>query len=86
MSDKEEITALVIRLRMYFAIQQQYINKTWQVYDFAAEPLNISYGRAMNIISKHKRIKHLSKEECIKELKLKSPIMLKVAMIDNAVK
>lgn len=82
MSEKEEITALVIRLRMYLAHQKFYITKTWQVYDFAAEPLNISYGRAANIISKHKRIKHLSKDECIKELKKKSPVMYKVAMID----
>ena len=82
MTGKEEITALVIRLRMYLAIQQLHITKTWELYDFAAEPLNISYGRAQNIISRHKRIKHLSKDECIKELKKKSPVMLKVAMID----
>lgn len=82
MTDREEITALVIRLRMYFANGDPFIKSSWQQYDYATSVLNISYKRGQDLLSKNKRIKHLSKEDCIKELKSKSPEMYVVATAD----
>lgn len=83
MTEKEEISALVLRIRLYRA-EKQTKNKLRQ-YLYACDVLNMSAGRAMNILSKHPSIKNLNSEECERRLKRLSPIMYKVALIDSIV-
>ncbi|MBR1775366.1 MAG: hypothetical protein IJ759_07595 [Bacteroidales bacterium] len=84
MCHREEINALVIRYRIYLSNQFDFITTENQRFDFASEVLNITARRAQNIFysKENKRIKHLSKQDCIKELKQKAPEMYVVALSD----
>ena len=83
MSENEEVAALVLRIRLYRA-EEKTKNKLRQ-YFYACDVLNMSVGRAMNIMSKNQAIKKLDRESCEKKLKRLSPSMYKVALIDSVV-
>ncbi|MDO5760354.1 MAG: hypothetical protein Q4Q06_04955 [Bacteroidota bacterium] len=82
MSDKQEIKALVIRIRLYTSQEKYYVTNTTQRYLYACEVLGISIGTARNILTKCKRIKRMSLEEAKKELKKRNEYMYNLAITD----
>lgn len=81
-NEKQEITALVIRYRLYLANEYAHCKKEYERYDFAGSVLNLSCSSVRTILHKNPRIRALSKIDCMKELRYRSPLMFAVAECD----
>ncbi len=79
---KNLIRALVIRLRLYLALEHVYCRTEEDRFIFAGDVLNISSNRARHILSSNEQIKALSKKECIAQLQNLSYTMYIVAISD----
>lgn len=80
-TNREEVSALVIRLRLYIANGKDFKTEEERGI-YAGMPLNLSYDSVRKIVRKYPQIKHLSKNSVIKELKQKNFEMYIVAMSD----
>lgn len=69
MTEKEYKKALVIRIRFLLAQEKPYIKNTSQRYIYACEVLDITEGRARNIISKNKDVAKMTLQEATEKLK-----------------
>lgn len=81
-TDRAFVRALVIRLRYFLALEYGLCKTEEDRFVFASEVLNISPNRAMHILIENKKVRALSKKECIKKLKEVSYPMYIVAMSD----
>lgn len=81
-TDRAYIRALVIRLRLYLALEYGLCKTEEDRFAFASDVLNISPSRAMHILIEYKDVKKLTKKECIKKLQKISFPMYIVATCD----
>lgn len=81
-NNKNTLTALIIRLRLYLVSQYYYCRTEEERYDFAGMVLNVSSNRARRILHDNPEIKKLSKFECELWLKKLNYIMYLVAVCD----
>lgn len=81
-NDRAYIRALVIRLRLYLALEYGLCKTEEDRFVFASDVLNISANRAMHILTENKDVKKLTKRECVQKLQKISFPMYIVAMSD----